>query len=52
MITHIHVAVPRLLTTKQAAEILNVHENTVRRWSERGIIKPYRIGSPARPPLY
>ena len=44
MVTHIHVAVPRLLTTKQAAEILNVHENTVRRWSERGIIKPYRIG--------
>ncbi len=35
---------PRLLTTSQAAELLNVHENTIRRWSEKGIIKPYRIG--------
>jgi excisionase family DNA binding protein len=35
---------PRLLTTKQAAKILNVHENTVRRWSEKGIIKSFRVG--------
>jgi len=34
----------QLLTTKEVARILNVHENTVRRWSDRGIIKPYRIG--------
>jgi excisionase family DNA binding protein len=45
MITHNHFVQPKLLTTKQAAQILNVHENTVRRWSKRGIIKSYRIGS-------
>ena len=44
MVAYIHTARPRLLTTRQAAQILNVHENTVRRWSERGIIKHYRIG--------
>jgi excisionase family DNA binding protein len=33
-----------LLTTKEAVLILNVHSNTVRRWSEQGILKSYRIG--------
>ena len=33
-----------LLTTTQAAEILNVHLNTVRRWSNNGILEAYRIG--------
>ena len=32
------------LTTKQTSKLLNVHENTVRRWSESGIIKAYRVG--------
>jgi len=44
MVTEININRPKLLTTRQAAEILNVHENTIRRWSEKGIIKPYRIG--------
>lgn len=44
MITQINMSRPKLLTTRQAAEILNVHENTIRRWSEKGIINPYRIG--------
>jgi excisionase family DNA binding protein len=34
-----------LLTTAQAAEQLNVHVNTVRRWSNQGILETYRIGS-------
>ena len=33
-----------MLTTSQVAQLLNVHINTVRRWSSRGIIKAYRIG--------
>ena len=34
-----------LLTTAEAAELLNVHVNTVRRWSNRGVLETYRIGS-------
>ncbi len=33
-----------LLTTAQAAELLNVHVNTIRRWSNRGILEAYHIG--------
>jgi len=33
-----------LLTTTQAAELLNIHANTVRRWSNKGILATYRIG--------
>ncbi len=33
-----------LLTAAEAAEILNVHINTVRRWSNKGILETYRIG--------
>jgi excisionase family DNA binding protein len=33
-----------LLTTKEAVLLLNVHSNTIRRWSEQGILKSYRIG--------
>jgi len=34
-----------MLTTSDVARLLNVHINTVRRWSNQGIIKVYRIGS-------
>ncbi len=34
-----------MLTTSEVARTLNVHINTVRRWSNRGILKAYRIGS-------
>ena len=32
-----------LLTVGQVARILHIHPNTVRRWSNRGILKAYRI---------
>ena len=34
-----------MLTTSDVARLLNVHINTVRRWSNQGILKTYRIGS-------
>jgi excisionase family DNA binding protein len=34
-----------MLTTSEVAQILNVHINTVRRWSNHGVLKTYRIGS-------
>ena len=33
-----------MFTTRELAKFLNVHINTVRRWSDQGIIKSYRIG--------
>jgi len=36
---------PIMLKTSDLAEILHVHPNTVRRWSEQGRIGAYRIGS-------
>ncbi len=34
-----------MLTTSEVSHLLNVHINTVRRWSNQGILKAYRIGS-------
>jgi len=34
-----------MLTAREIARFLNVHINTVRRWSNRGMLKTYRIGS-------
>jgi len=34
-----------MLTTRELARILHVHINTVRRWSDQGILRSYRIGS-------
>jgi excisionase family DNA binding protein len=34
-----------MLTASEVARLLNVHLNTVRRWSNRGVLKAYRIGS-------
>jgi len=33
-----------MLTASEVARIFNVHADTIRRWSERGIIKAYRVG--------
>lgn len=32
-----------MLTVREVARLLNIHSNTVRRWSDRGILKAYRI---------
>ena len=32
-----------MLTVREVARLLHVHINTVRRWSDQGIIKTYRI---------
>lgn len=34
-----------MLTTGDAAQLLGLHPNTVRRWNKSGILKSYRIGS-------
>ena len=33
-----------VLTVREVARFLNIHVNTVRRWSDLGILKGYRIG--------
>jgi len=33
-----------MLTTRELARLLNVHINTVRRWSDQGILNSHRIG--------
>ena len=33
-----------LIRTSEAARMLNVHVNTLRRWSNQGIIRSYRVG--------
>ena len=35
----------KMLTVSDVASLLNVHINTIRRWSNQGILKAYRIGS-------
>jgi excisionase family DNA binding protein len=35
----------KLLPIKDAAGLLSVHPNTLRRWSNQGIIGAYRIGA-------
>lgn len=35
----------RILTSSEAAAILCVHENTLRRWSDLGIIPHFRLGA-------
>jgi excisionase family DNA binding protein len=38
-------AVPSpMLTTREACQILHIHGNTLRRWSEKRLIMAYRIG--------
>ncbi len=35
----------RMLTISGVANMLNLHANTVRRWSDQGVLKTYRIGA-------
>ena len=34
-----------MLTTSEVARILSIHINTVRRWSNQGVLRSYRIGT-------
>lgn len=34
----------RLLTVREASDMLSVHPNTVRIWSDEGLLPAYRIG--------
>lgn len=34
-----------LLTTSEVAEVLNVHPNTVRKWTKKGLLRSYRLGT-------
>jgi excisionase family DNA binding protein len=34
-----------LLTVREAANILHIHRDTVRKWCDTGIIRAYRIGT-------
>jgi excisionase family DNA binding protein len=38
-----HEEIRPMLTVKDVARLLHIHENTARRWSDQGIIKSYRI---------
>jgi len=33
-----------MLTVREVSQLLHVHSNTLRRWTEQGVIKAYRIG--------
>jgi excisionase family DNA binding protein len=32
-----------MLTVREVADLLHIHANTVRRWSDRGVLRAYRI---------
>ncbi len=34
----------RMATVREASQILHVHPNTLRKWSDQGLIPTYRIG--------
>jgi excisionase family DNA binding protein len=33
-----------MLTIQEVAELLHVHSNTLRRWTDQGTVKAYRVG--------
>ena len=33
-----------MLTVREVSQLLHVHGNTLRRWSDQGIVRSYRIG--------
>ena len=39
------ISMAPMLTVGEVSKILHVHSNTLRRWSDQGLIKSYRISS-------
>lgn len=37
-------ALPELLTTREVADLLRIHPNTVRKWYNKGFLRGYRVG--------
>ena len=35
---------PRMVPVREASQILHIHPNTLRKWSDQGLIPSYRIG--------
>lgn len=40
-----HEEIDPMLTTGEVARLLNVHINTVRRWSNQGVLRTFRLGA-------
>ena len=38
-------SLPKLLTIQQAADVLHVHPETLRRWDRQGRLKAVRVGT-------
>ncbi len=36
---------PQMLTTAEAARLLHVHPNTIRQWSNKGMLHAFRLGT-------
>jgi len=34
----------QMLTTTEVARLLHIHPNTVRQWTNRGLLRAYRLG--------
>jgi excisionase family DNA binding protein len=44
MVNTLNTQTGGMLTVQEVSQLLHVHSNTLRRWTEQGIIKAYRIG--------
>ena len=38
-----HNGIDNMLTPREVAQLLHIHPNTLKRWSDKGVIKAYRI---------